>query len=96
VTLLETCVRSSSVDTTDRMVAVLPHGHPLVNAKSIRLVDLLASPMVLMDRDSSVRRIVDAACASIGRLAEPARSPQPVTRADRRHAPSSACGRGSG
>ena len=38
----------------------------------MRLADLLASPLVLMDRDSSVRRIVDAACASIGRLAEPA------------------------
>ncbi|MEO8754440.1 MAG: LysR substrate-binding domain-containing protein [Casimicrobiaceae bacterium] len=57
---------------TDRMVAVLPAGHPLVHAKTLRLADLLASPLVLMDRDSSVRRIVDAACASIGRLAEPA------------------------
>ena len=57
---------------TDRMVAVLPAGHPLANARSVALAGLLASPMVLMDRDSSVRRIVDGACASIGRLAEPA------------------------
>lgn len=57
---------------TDRMVAVLPPAHPLANAKSVRLADLLATSLVLMDRDSSVRRIVDAACASIGRLAEPA------------------------
>ena len=57
---------------TDRMVAVLPPGHPLARAKTVKLVDLLASPLVLMDRDSSVRRIVDAACASIGRMAEPA------------------------
>jgi DNA-binding transcriptional LysR family regulator len=57
---------------TDRMVAVLPKGHPLSEAKTMRLTELLASPMVLMDRDSSVRRIVDAACASIGRMAEPA------------------------
>jgi LysR family transcriptional regulator, carnitine catabolism transcriptional activator len=57
---------------TDRMVAVLPPGHPLARAKMVKLVDLLASPLVLMDRDSSVRRIVDAACASIGRMAEPA------------------------
>jgi DNA-binding transcriptional LysR family regulator len=57
---------------TDRMVAVLPDGHPLLQVKTMRLADLLASPMVLMDRDSSVRRIVDAACASIGRMAEPA------------------------
>lgn len=57
---------------TDRMVAVLPPGHPLANAKTVKLADLLTSPLVLMDRDSSVRRIVDGACASIGRLAEPA------------------------
>ena len=57
---------------TDRMVAVLPAGHPVAKAKSVRLADLLDAPLVLMDRDSSVRRSVDAACASIGRLAEPA------------------------
>ena len=56
---------------TDRMVAVMPVDHPLAKVKVVKLVELLASPMVLMDRDSSVRRIVDAACASIGRLAEP-------------------------
>jgi len=56
----------------DRMVAVLPHAHPLARATSVRLADLLDSPLVLMDRDSSVRRIVDGACASIGRLATPA------------------------
>jgi len=56
---------------TDRMVAVMPGNHPLAKARSVKLADLLASPLVLMDRDSSVRRIVDAACASIGRLAEP-------------------------
>jgi DNA-binding transcriptional LysR family regulator len=56
----------------DRMVAVLPPRHPLTSAKSVRLADLLDAPLVLMDRDSSVRRIVDEACASIGRLATPA------------------------
>jgi len=56
---------------TDRMVAVMPRGHHLATARNVRLVDLLAYPMVLMDRDSSVRRIVDDACASIHRLAEP-------------------------
>jgi DNA-binding transcriptional LysR family regulator len=53
-------------------MVVLPNDHPLAEVKNMRLADLLASPMVLMDRDSSVRRIVDAACASIGRMAEPA------------------------
>ena len=56
---------------TDRMVAVLPHSHPLAGAKAVRLTDLLESPLILMDRDSSVRRSVDTACASIGRVAAP-------------------------
>jgi LysR family carnitine catabolism transcriptional activator len=56
---------------TDRIVAVLPHNHSLAGAKSVRLADLLESPLVLMDRDSSVRRSVDTACASIGRMAAP-------------------------
>jgi LysR family transcriptional regulator, carnitine catabolism transcriptional activator len=56
----------------DRMVAVLPPAHPLARTKTMRLADLLDTPLVLMDRDSSVRRIVDGACASIGRLAAPA------------------------
>ena len=54
------------------MVAVLPPRHPLAKARTVGLADLLASPLVLMDRDSSVRRSVDAACASIGRIAAPA------------------------
>ena len=53
------------------MVAVLPRGHPLARASRVALADLLDAPLVLMDRDSSVRRIVDAACAPIGRMAEP-------------------------
>jgi DNA-binding transcriptional LysR family regulator len=57
---------------SDRMVAVLPRQHALARAKHVRLAELLDSPLVLMDRDSSVRRIVDKACASIGRLAAPA------------------------
>jgi DNA-binding transcriptional LysR family regulator len=56
----------------DRMMAVLPRAHPLARSKVLRLADLLATPLVLMDRESSVRRLVDAASASIGRLATPA------------------------
>jgi DNA-binding transcriptional LysR family regulator len=57
------------------MVAVLPRNHPLANARRIKLVDLLDTPLILMDRDSSVRRIVDAASASLGRIATPAYEP---------------------
>ncbi len=60
---------------SDRMVAVLPRNHPLAAAKRIELADLLASPLILMDRDSSVRRIVDQACATLGQIAAPAYEP---------------------
>ena len=53
-------------------MAVLRRDHPLAKARTLRLAALLDEPLILMDRDSSVRRIVDAACASIGRMAEPA------------------------
>ena len=56
----------------DRMMAVMPRTHRLARTKVLRLVDLLATPLVLMDRESSVRRLVDAASASVGRLATPA------------------------
>lgn len=56
----------------DRMMAVMPRAHPLARARSVRLADLLDGPLVLMDRDSSVRKLVDAASASLGRLSEPA------------------------
>jgi len=57
---------------TDHIVAVLPRGHPLLRSRKITLAGLLDVPLILMDRDSSVRRIVDDACAAEGRLPEPA------------------------
>jgi DNA-binding transcriptional LysR family regulator len=61
---------------SDRMVAVLPRGHPLAGARRFGLGDLLDTPLILMNRDSSVRRIVDDACAAIGRIAAPAHEPE--------------------
>ncbi|HEV8257934.1 MAG TPA: LysR family transcriptional regulator [Casimicrobiaceae bacterium] len=60
---------------SDHMVAVLPRRHPLAAAKRLDLADLLDGPLILMDRDSSVRRIVDQACAALGRIATPAHEP---------------------
>ena len=57
------------------MVAVLPRHHPLASARRVKLADLLDTPLILMNRDSSVRRIVDAACASLGRMPAPAYEP---------------------
>jgi DNA-binding transcriptional LysR family regulator len=60
---------------SDRMVAVLPRNHPLATARRLDLGQLLDTPLILMDRDSSVRRIVDQACAALGRIATPAYEP---------------------
>jgi LysR family transcriptional regulator, carnitine catabolism transcriptional activator len=60
---------------SDHMVAVLPRNHPLADAKHLDLAQLLDAPLILMDRDSSVRRIVDQACAALGRMATPAYEP---------------------
>ena len=57
------------------MVAVLPRHHPLASARRVKLADLLDTPLILMNRDSSVRRIVDTACASLGRMPAPAYEP---------------------
>jgi DNA-binding transcriptional LysR family regulator len=59
----------------DHMVAVLPRGHVLARAKRLDLVQLLDAPLILMDRDSSVRRIVDQAYAALGRIPAPAYEP---------------------
>jgi len=57
--------------THDDIVAVLPRGHPLAASRTITLQQLLKCPLILMDRDSSVRHIVDAVFASIGRMVAP-------------------------
>ena len=55
----------------DDIVAVLPPGHPLATFRRITLEQLWNYPLILTDRDSSVRHIVDAAFASIGRMIAP-------------------------
>lgn len=57
--------------TEDRIVAVLPRGHRLATARTLTLQQLTTQPLILMDRDSSVRHIVDAVFASIGRMIAP-------------------------
>jgi len=57
---------------SDRMVAVFPRSHPLVKRPRLKLADLLDTPLILMNRESSVRHIVDQACAELGRIAAPA------------------------
>jgi DNA-binding transcriptional LysR family regulator len=52
---------------SDRIVAVMPRQHPLGKIARVRLADLNGTPLILMDRESSVRRIVDAAYAAAGK-----------------------------
>ena len=56
---------------TDRIVAVMPRGHPLAKRRRLSLAMLVEHPLILMDRDSSVRHIVDATYAAAGRFAAP-------------------------
>jgi len=57
---------------SDQMVAVMPRGHSLARMKRLSLRHMLDLPLIFMNRDSSVRRIVDDACAAQGRLPSPA------------------------
>ncbi|MBR0668203.1 LysR family transcriptional regulator [Roseomonas hellenica] len=55
----------------DRMVAVLPAGHPLEKKRSVPLAALAAVPLVLGE-ESSVRSLFDRACAAEGLHVVPA------------------------
>ena len=64
-----------SVIGSDEMVAVAPEGHPLAKTRRVTLEALVDYPLILMSRDSSVRRLVDNAFAERGRLAQPVQEP---------------------
>lgn len=50
----------------DRMHAVYPEGHQLARRAAIGIADLARHPLVLMDRATSVRQVVEAAFAAAG------------------------------
>jgi len=56
----------------DRMHAIFLRGGPLEGRKSVALQDVTAFPLILMNRDSTVRTVVDGGLASIGHFAAPA------------------------
>lgn len=56
----------------DRLVAACPARHPLARRRRLQWSDLAHEPFISMSRDSSVRRLVEEAFASIGRRHEPA------------------------
>jgi len=57
---------------TDRIVVVFPPGFPLERKKTIELKELAGFPLVLMDKESSVRRLVDRAFEEAGEFVTPA------------------------
>lgn len=56
---------------SDHIVAVLPRSHPLARQRKLTPTMLVDVPLILMDRDSSVRQVVDATYASLGRISAP-------------------------
>jgi DNA-binding transcriptional LysR family regulator len=57
---------------TDRMRIVFPRGSPLERKRSLRLKHLAGAPLILMDRQSSLRALVDRAFESTGGVPSPA------------------------
>ncbi len=51
---------------TDRMDAVLPEGHPLINRDGVQLADLAAEPWVASNARDACAQITLAVCASAG------------------------------
>jgi len=63
---------SFSILTTDHMAAVFPPGHPLQAVNKLRLEQLSEFPIILMDRNSSVRHIIEDALRNKGESFFPA------------------------
>lgn len=57
---------------SDRLVAVMPRGHPFAARRSLRLADLARHPLIVTDIQSSVRALVDRAMAAAGLDPSPA------------------------
>jgi LysR family transcriptional regulator, carnitine catabolism transcriptional activator len=55
----------------DRMGAIFRRGCPLERKKAVSLAELVTYPLILMDRDSSVRSVLDPALARIEKFSAP-------------------------
>ncbi len=56
----------------DRLMLVMPAGHVLSQRDIVTLADVAAHPFIMMDRETSVRRMVDLAFAATGLPLKPA------------------------
>jgi len=59
-------------EASDRLCVVVPARHPLTRKPRVEIEDLSDYPLVLMEAETSVRALVDAAFVSAGRLIRPA------------------------
>ena len=57
---------------TDRLGAIFLRNCPLGRRKSVSLADLVSYPLILMDRNSSVRAVIESALTRIPNFAGPA------------------------
>ncbi len=57
---------------TDRMSVIFKAGSTLERKKTVTLRDVASFPLILMDRESSVRAVVDDAFATMGKFVSPA------------------------
>lgn len=56
----------------DRLMLVMPAGHSLSERDTVTLADVAIHPFIMMDRETSVRRMVDLAFAASGLPLKPA------------------------
>lgn len=56
----------------DALTVVYPEGHPIADVADVTVETLAAYPLILMNRGSSVRDLVDAAFIAAGKTATPA------------------------
>jgi LysR family transcriptional regulator, carnitine catabolism transcriptional activator len=56
----------------DRIGVVFAPGHPLQRKRRVRAADLLGFPLILMDREYSVRMLIDAVFERLGKVVAPA------------------------
>jgi DNA-binding transcriptional LysR family regulator len=64
--LVEAPALEALLTATDHMHAIFPSGHALDARGEVALAELGAHPLILMDRATSVRQVVDAAFAGAG------------------------------
>ncbi len=51
---------------SERLVAMVPPGHPLLDHEPVRLRDVIACPLICMPPGTGLRGVLDQACAAAG------------------------------